>query len=98
MPSPTGGTVIRGLSEASEVTLPAFAIAYPFGLLGVILAMVILRIVFRARPTAEAELLEQAEAANRKQLQASNIELTNPNLDGLPLKELPAIDRTGVII
>jgi putative transport protein len=98
MPALNGGTMVRGLSEASDVTLPAFAISYPFGLLGVILAMVILRIVFRAKPNLEAEELEKAELATRKELTTSNIELTNPNLNGLPLKDLPAIDRTGVIV
>ena len=40
------------------LTGPAFAIAYPFGLVGVILGMVALRILFKINPQREAEVLE----------------------------------------
>ena len=98
MPSAGGAVAIKGMFEASNVTLPAFAISYPFGLLGVILAMVILRGIFRAKPGAEAEILEKAEAAEKQELTSWSIEVSNPNLNGLPLKELPAIDRSGVVV
>jgi putative transport protein len=90
--------VSPGAEEASKITLPAFAISYPFGLVGVIVAMVILRFVFRAQPAAEAEAIDAAEKGRRSKLTTLNIELANPNMDGLMIRELPAMDKTTVVV
>jgi putative transport protein len=90
--------VMGGSDEAARLTGPAFAIAYPFGLVGVILAMVLLRVLFRANPEAEAAQLDAAENARTAALSTMNIQVLNPNLDGLPLKDFPALHKTGIVI
>lgn len=91
------GTVV-GAKEMGELTGPAFAIAYPFGLLGVILAMILIRAIFRVHPQAEAEALKAAERAEAADLARLNIELVNPNVEGLAVKDIPALEKTNVVI
>jgi putative transport protein len=87
-----------GVAANAARTLPAFAIAYPFGLLGVTLAMVVLRLIFRADPKAEADALEHVERQAKPELAAVNIELKNPNLHNLPLGEFPGMEKYNVVV
>lgn len=88
----------QGTAEVSALTTPAFAITYPFGLIGVILCMATLRAIFRINPAQEAELIESSENATKTQPATLNIQLTNQNLDGLYLREIPALEKTSVVI
>lgn len=90
--------VAQGAALAGRLTTPAFAIAYPFGLVGVILAMLLLRRVFRVNPQQEAQHLETVEKAEKPQLHTLNIELTNENLHRLPLREIPALEKSHVVV
>jgi putative transport protein len=88
-----------GKSLIANLTSPAFAISYPFGLLGVILSMVLVRVLFRADPSKEAELAQQLEHPSKAPLPAvMNIELKNPNLDGLSIARLADLQGRGVVI
>ena len=87
-----------GITEAGRLTKPAFAIAYPFGLMGVILVMVVLRALFKVSPQKEAELIEAAEKEGKVEPAAMNIELANPNLGGLMLQEIPSFNKTSVVV
>jgi len=89
----------EGLKQAAESTLPAFAIAYPFGLVGVIVAMVLFRMFMRVDPQREAATLEAAGKDDKLAPATLNIELQNPNLDGLPLSEFPGYKKgPGVVV
>jgi putative transport protein len=91
---PEGGRHI-----VQNLTSPAFAISYPFGLLGVILAMIIVRGLFRLSPTQEAEIAERLERHAKGPAPAVlNIELQNPNLNGLTISRLEDLQRHGVVI
>ncbi|MFA5138705.1 MAG: putative transporter [Elusimicrobiota bacterium] len=67
-----------------------YAVAYPFGILGVILTMLLLR-----RRTS-AEELSAASAAQESVLNVLNIEVENQNLEGLPIEKIPALESLGV--
>jgi putative transport protein len=84
--------------ENSHFVGPAFAISYPFGLLGVILAMVLIRWVFRVSPQHEADQVDAMDRSDKPPLDALNIELKNPNLDGLPLSRIEDLQGDGVVI
>ena len=78
----------RGGSSAASGTVAAYAIAYPFGIIGIILAMVLIRALFRIDVKAEADALKGDHDA-APVLSTRNLELTNPNLDGLTLRRIP---------
>ncbi len=83
--------------EAAGLTGPAFAIAYPFGLLGVILAMVLVRTIFRVNPQTEGDRLTATDHP-KSDLHTLNIELKNPNLDGYSIDRLAELQGDGVVI
>ncbi len=101
-----GTTNAPALASASEAlkeggrsqAVSSFAVAYPFGLFGVILGMIFLRKMFRIDPQKEADLLEQLEAQAASKLDTMNIELQNANLNNLQLSEFPSIDDLGVVV
>jgi len=76
----------------------AYAMAYPFGIIGIILAMLVIRAVFRIDPHSEAEMLAAMQRAGASRLETMNLELRNPNLDGLQLRDIPTLGQSGVVI
>jgi putative transport protein len=80
--------------------LPAlgYALAYPFGVLGTILVMLAVRVVFRLSVPREAEELERSRAAEAPPLARANLEVANPNLEGMALDRVPTLDGSGVVV
>lgn len=76
----------------------AYAVAYPFGIIGIILVMLIIRAAFKISPQAESELLDKLNASSNPQLGSINLEVRNPNLDGLPINKIPTLAEDGVVI
>ncbi|MBI5623769.1 MAG: putative transporter [Elusimicrobia bacterium] len=73
--------------QAVQLTGIGYAVCYPFGILGAILAMVFIRRVFRVDPAGEARRGEGREAV--AQVIPVNIKIENKNLDGLTVERLP---------
>jgi putative transport protein len=90
---------IPGIAE-SLTKMPGlgYAIAYPFGVIGIILVMIFLRVVFRVDPRKEAKALEALRTREIKRLKTINIEVTNPNLNGLAISKIPTVADSGVVI
>lgn len=82
------------------VTLPgqAYAIAYPFGVLGIIVTMLVIRALFRIDPQAEAEALRRLQAESSAELTAVNVEITNPNIAGVAIKDIPTLNEPGIVV
>jgi putative transport protein len=90
---------IPGTTEAlSKLPGLGYAIAYPFGVIGIILIIILIRLVFRLDPKQEARTLEELKAREVKELRTINLEVQNPNLAGLPLNRIPTVADSGVII
>jgi putative transport protein len=88
-----------GLDPAAA-SLPAlgYAVAYPFGIVGIILAMVLLRAILRIDPVKEAKAFELEQESGHEPLQRMNIRVRNPNMVGLRLHEIPGKDSLGIVI
>lgn len=74
----------------------AYAVAYPGGVLGLILSMVLLRVLLRIDVAREREVYEARHVVERRPLESASLEVANPNLDGLPLERVPAVDEVVV--
>ncbi len=75
-----------------------YAVAYPFGIFGIILVMLLTRILFRANPAGELAAMEEEERRRHPPLLSMSIEVTNPNLYGMRLIEIPGLEDLGVTI
>jgi putative transport protein len=87
-------------ARAAAAKLPGlgYAIAYPFGVVGVILVMAGVRAAFRVSLRKEAEDLERSRAAEAPPLARANLEVANPNLEGMALEKVPTLDGSGIVV
>jgi putative transport protein len=75
-----------------------YAIAYPFGVIGIILTMLMSRAIFRINVEKEVEALAAEQQASAPPLEAVNLQIKNPNLNGLEVKNLPVVHDSKVVI
>lgn len=93
---------IRSLPNVPEgsAALPGlgYAVAYPFGIIGIILTMLVIRAIFRVDLKKETAELLSTSGAKAAKLSRLNLLVTNANLDGRRLDELPVFASLGVVI
>jgi putative transport protein len=101
--TPSLGAAQQAMSTAGKADLAsqaamAYAVAYPFGVMGIILVIVLLRVVFRIDPKKElAELKEQMSLGVREPKRAS-LRVENPNLEGVPIRNVPGLGDDGAVV
>ena len=74
-----------------------YAVAYPFGICGILLTMWLVRLFFKINVDREAKNFEQQSGQQKRNLQTINLAIRNPNLDGLMLQEIPSLEDGQVI-
>lgn len=82
----------------TSLTGIGYAVAYPFGVIGIILVMILVRVFFRQNPVKAAEDYSAEIAATSKEILSESLLVENKNLFGLPIKEIPSLVSSGVII
>lgn len=87
--APESAAVIQGL---------AYAVAYPFGIIGIILTMLLVRRVFRIDVKAEVAAAETAQAPSAPKPATRNFEVRNANLVGRPLGKVPGLAGSRVVV
>jgi putative transport protein len=75
----------------------AYAVAYPFGIVGIILTMLLVRNVFSINVDAEARNVELSLKSSERTPDFIDLEVTNPNVDGMALRDLPFAAEAGVV-
>lgn len=75
--------------NSTNVMGMSYAIAYPFGIIGILLSMWLVRILFKINVDSEATAFDSQQKQQKEGLSTLNVRITNPNLNGLTLKELP---------
>ncbi len=78
------------LAESASQTGMAYAVAYPFGIIGIILTMLLVRFIFRINISKEEQAYKESIGASAHKLQRVEIKLMNANLYG---KEISYIKR-----
>ncbi|MGL6260059.1 putative transporter [Vibrio sp. WXL210] len=84
-------------SEAIGLTGMGYAVAYPFGICGILLTMWLLRLVFKIDVAEEADKFEVDSGKSKEGLLSANVELQNTNLEGLQLSEVIGLIKGEVI-
>lgn len=82
-------TVIQGL---------AYAVAYPFGIIGIILTMLLVKIFFRVDVAAEVRAAEAALKPSAPPPTGRNFEVRNANLVGRRIDAIPGLAGSGVVV
>ena len=82
----------------TSLTGIGYAVAYPFGVIGIILVMLLVRIIFRQDPNKAAEKYAADIAAANKEIESCSLTVDNRNLYGIMLKEIPDLIESGVVV
>ena len=82
----------------TSLTGIGYAVAYPFGVIGIILVMILMRVIFRQNPAKAAENYAKEIAANAKEIESCSLTVDNPNLFGVTLKDIPDLISSGVVV
>ncbi len=75
-----------------------YAVAYPFGIIGIILTMLLVRAFFHIQPAQELETLKKLEAIQHPPLQAQSFIVRNPNVFNMLLADFFKLHPSGVVI
>lgn len=82
----------------TSLTGIGYAVAYPFGVIGIILVMILIRVIFRQNPAKSSDEYAAEIAATRSEIISTSLLVENKNLFGIPIKEIPDLVSSGVII
>src|SRR5215510_1075990 len=85
-------------NPAAQPPSVSYAVAYPFGIVGIIVSLLLLRRIFHIDPVAEAEVLQERLRGRREALVRLNLRVDNPNLEGLTIAQIPGIEALGVVV
>lgn len=87
-----------GMGPESTATLGlGYAMAYPFGILGILLSMWLVRIVFRVNVDEEGNAFDQGAGGKKTAIAYANVLIENKNLTGYPLSELMALIGEDIV-
>jgi len=75
----------------------SYAMAYPFGICGILLTMWFIRMVFRINVDNEAAQHDASNGFSHTQLQTINIRVENPNLNMLAIQDVPILNSDTII-
>ena len=89
--------VADGARQANLAAM-AYAVAYPFGVLGIILAMVMIRLIFRIDPKKELVLLQQKMAEGVSEVRRATFIVENANLAGEAIKNIPGLGDDCIVV
>ena len=82
----------------TSLTGIGYAVAYPFGVIGIILVMILVRIIFRQDPVKASESYASEIAAHSKEIESCSLVVENQNLYGVLLKDIPDLISSGVVM
>ena len=82
----------------SGIPALSYAVAYPLGIVGIIVSMILVRVLFRVDVKEEVAQFEKSQRSGGQPIERSNLRVDNPNLDGLRIDAIPGLHETGVTV
>lgn len=76
----------------------AYAAAYPLAVVGIIASLLLVRRLFRIDVAREVEEFRAAQREGVEPLERMNLVVTNRNLDGLEVIEIPGLRETSIVV
>lgn len=87
-----------GAEGAGAMLGQAYAVAYPFGIVGILLTMLGLRFAFGIDPKAASAAFEAAREAAHPTVMTINLEIANPAVFGCRVRDLDELREIGVVL
>ncbi|EHP8045039.1 putative transporter [Escherichia coli] len=95
-----GQQILRDLGTQMEMVDQmgmSYAMAYPFGICGILFTMWMLRVIFRVNVETEAQQHESSRTNGGALIKTINIRVENPNLHDLAIKDVPILNGDKII-
>ena len=95
-----GQQILRDLGtpmEMVDLMGMSYAMAYPFGICGILFTMWMLRVIFRVNVETEAQQHESSRTNGGALIRTINIRVENPNLHDLAIKDVPILNGDKII-
>ncbi|HIF9137073.1 TPA: putative transporter [Photobacterium damselae] len=80
-----------------DLTGMGYAVAYPFGICGILLTMWLVRLLFKVNVDHEADEYDSNNGKKTESLHTINVAVKNPNLNGLTLSQVPALTEGSIV-
>ena len=74
-----------------------YAMAYPLGVVGIILSLLLIRWIFRIKLEKEEEQV-QAEKGEERQVTHFDLELANPQVEGIRVRDLKLLTHVNIVV
>ncbi len=75
----------------------SYAMAYPFGICGILLTMWLVRLFFRINLEKEAQLFDENNGSGNAHLKTINVQVENPNLNNMAIRDIPMLNSDKLI-
>ena len=95
-----GQQILRDLGIAPGVVDQmgmSYAMAYPFGICGILLTMWLVRVLFRINVDDEAKKHESTITNGHMLIKTINIRVENPNLNHMAIQDVPILNSVNII-
>lgn len=85
-------------TQVANVAAMSYAVCYPFGVMGIILSMVMIRVIFRIDPKKELMLMQQKMAEGVSEVQRATFVIENAKIAGVAIKDIPGLGDEGIVV
>ncbi|HBR1482263.1 TPA: putative transporter [Klebsiella pneumoniae] len=95
-----GQQILRDLGVPFEVVDQmgmSYAMAYPFGICGILLTMWLVRLFFRINIEKEAQRFEESSGNGHAHLHTINVRVENPNLNQMAIHDVPMLNSDNIV-
>ncbi|MEX7799204.1 putative transporter [Klebsiella pneumoniae] len=95
-----GQQILRDLGVPFEVVDQmgmSYAMAYPFGICGILLTMWLVRLFFRINIEKEAQRFEESSGNYHAHLHTINVRVENPNLNQMAIQDVPMLNSDNIV-
>ncbi|RWS80803.1 putative transporter [Klebsiella pneumoniae] len=95
-----GQQILRDLGVPFEVVDQmgmSYAMAYPFGICGILLTMWLVRLFFRINVEKEAQRFEESSGNGHAHLHTINVRVENPNLNQMAIQGVPMLNSDNIV-
>ena len=95
-----GQQILRDLGVPFEVVDQmgmSYAMAYPFGICGILLTMWLGRLFFRINVEKEAQRFEESSGNGHAHLHTINVRVENPNLNQMAIQDVPMLNSDNIV-
>jgi putative transport protein len=85
-------------AEVAKMPGLGYAVAYPFGIMGIILTMLLVKSVFRVQVADEVNAIDAQQKTTAPPIESRSLEVRNPEFNGVSVVDVPTLASSNVVV